>query len=86
MWRVGLNFVKNRSIQKRFYSPILFENAKNSPQRSLTITDSAAEQLQVLKQKFPEKVLRVSVEPGGCHGFQYKFELEPEVKPESPEL
>jgi hypothetical protein len=59
---------------KRFYSPPIFKDQTNS--KSLNVTDSASSQLNLLKQKFPEKRLRVAVEAGGCHGFQYKFSLE----------
>ena len=59
---------------KMFYSPSQFKDQTNT--KSLNVTDSASNQLNLLKQKFPEKKLRVAVEAGGCHGFQYKFSLE----------
>lgn len=57
----------------RHYSPIFHSSSK---EKSLNVTDSAFNRLRVLKQKFPEKILRIAVEAGGCHGFQYKFSLD----------
>ncbi|KAE9408631.1 hypothetical protein BT96DRAFT_666257 [Gymnopus androsaceus JB14] len=41
------------------------------------ITDRAAEQLRKIseREKDPNAALRVAVESGGCHGYQYKMEL-----------
>lgn len=63
---------------KRFYSPPIFKDQTNK--KSLNVTDSASKQLTLLKQKFPEKRMRVAVEAGGCHGFQYKFSFETEAE------
>ncbi|KAF9780074.1 hypothetical protein BJ322DRAFT_1112753 [Thelephora terrestris] len=43
----------------------------------LGISQRAAEQLQAISQreKNPEAALRVTIESGGCHGYQYKMEL-----------
>ncbi|KAK2467862.1 hypothetical protein APHAL10511_000157 [Amanita phalloides] len=43
----------------------------------LIITDRAAEQLRSISTRIhnPDAALRVSVESGGCHGYQYKMEL-----------
>jgi len=43
----------------------------------LEITDRAAEQLMKIanKEGNPNAALRVAVESGGCHGYQYKMEL-----------
>jgi iron-sulfur cluster assembly accessory protein len=44
----------------------------------VTITESAARRIgEILKAEPPGTMLRVSVEGGGCSGFQYKFDLEP---------
>ena len=32
------------------------------------------------KQKNPDLALRVAVEPGGCHGYQYKMEITNEIE------
>ena len=43
---------------------------------TFTVTDRAAERIaRILKGEAQESVLRVSVEGGGCSGFQYKFDL-----------
>ncbi|KAG6857758.1 hypothetical protein H0H87_004174 [Tephrocybe sp. NHM501043] len=44
---------------------------------NLVITDRAAEQLQSIasRQENPNAALRIAVESGGCHGYQYKMEL-----------
>ncbi|KZV71970.1 hypothetical protein PENSPDRAFT_576884 [Peniophora sp. CONT] len=43
----------------------------------LELTDRAAEQLQTIakREKSEEAALRIAVESGGCHGYQYKMEL-----------
>ncbi|TIA93425.1 hypothetical protein E3P99_00154 [Wallemia hederae] len=43
----------------------------------LTITDSASEQLKRISDKEGNRciALRVAIESGGCHGYQYKLDL-----------
>ena len=44
---------------------------------SITITERAARRIGQILQKEPAgAMLRVSVEGGGCSGFQYKFDME----------
>jgi iron-sulfur cluster assembly accessory protein len=44
---------------------------------SVTISDSAARRIgEILKSEPQGAMLRVSVEGGGCSGFQYKFGIE----------
>lgn len=43
---------------------------------TLTLTPSAAERVAAIAEKQAKPaVLRLSVESGGCSGFQYKFDL-----------
>jgi iron-sulfur cluster assembly accessory protein len=43
----------------------------------VTVTDRALRQIgQILGHEPPGTMLRVSVEGGGCSGFQYKFDME----------
>ena len=43
----------------------------------LTITERAAKRIgQILKTEGDGAMLRISVEGGGCSGFQYKFNVE----------
>ncbi|KAF7798818.1 hypothetical protein EIP86_010044 [Pleurotus ostreatoroseus] len=44
---------------------------------TLEVTDRAAEQLQKIakRENNEEAALRIAVESGGCHGYQYKMEL-----------
>jgi iron-sulfur cluster assembly accessory protein len=45
----------------------------------ITVTERAARRIsEILRQEPPGTVLRVSVEGGGCSGFQYKFEMDRE--------
>ena len=43
----------------------------------VTVTESAARRIgEILGREPPGTMLRVSVEGGGCSGFQYKFDME----------
>ena len=43
---------------------------------TLTLTPAAAKRIAVIAQKQTKPaILRLSVEGGGCSGFQYKFEM-----------
>ena len=43
---------------------------------TLTLTDAAAKRVAAIAQKQSRPaILRLSVEGGGCSGFQYKFDL-----------
>jgi iron-sulfur cluster assembly accessory protein len=44
---------------------------------NVTVTERAARQIgEILRGEPPGTMLRVSVEGGGCSGFQYKFDVE----------
>ena len=44
--------------------------------QSITVSDTAAKRISEIIAREPENtMLRVSVEGGGCSGFQYKFDL-----------
>jgi iron-sulfur cluster assembly accessory protein len=58
-------------------------NVDNPAELSVEITPSCVKQVRTLlqkKEKSPEEMfLRVFVDPGGCSGFQYQFELDDEL-------
>jgi iron-sulfur cluster assembly accessory protein len=46
---------------------------------NVSVTDRAVNKIAaILKNEAPGAMLRVSVEGGGCSGFQYKFDVERE--------
>jgi len=46
---------------------------------NITVTERAAQRIgEILRQEPAGTILRVSVEGGGCSGFQYKFDTERE--------
>ena len=50
---------------------------------SVTVTDRAAKRIaEIVAGEAAARALRVSVEGGGCSGFQYKFDLVPEAAPD----
>ena len=50
---------------------------------AITVTERAARQIgAMLGREPPGTKLRVSVEGGGCSGFQYKFDIEQEQAPD----
>ena len=50
---------------------------------SVTVTERAAKRIAQIVSNEPENYLfRVSVEGGGCSGFEYRFDLAPNAEPE----
>jgi len=50
---------------------------------SVVLTETAARRIsEIVAQETRNKLLRVSVEGGGCSGFQYKFDLVAESEPD----
>jgi iron-sulfur cluster assembly accessory protein len=50
---------------------------------SVILTETAARRIsEIVAQEARNKLLRVSVEGGGCSGFQYKFDLVAESEPD----
>ena len=50
---------------------------------SVTVTERAAGRITQIVSNDPENnMLRVSVEGGGCSGFEYRFDLVPNAEPE----
>ena len=44
---------------------------------NITVTERAARRIgEILRREPPGTMLRVSVEGGGCSGFQYKFDID----------
>jgi iron-sulfur cluster assembly accessory protein len=47
---------------------------------AVRVSERAARRIgEILKQEPPGSMLRVSVEGGGCSGFQYKFDVERDI-------
>ncbi len=49
----------------------------------MTLTEAAARRIKAILEKEPDaRLLRISVDGGGCSGFSYKFELESQKNPD----
>ncbi len=49
----------------------------------VTLTERAAQRIaEIVAGADQARLLRVSVEGGGCSGFQYKFDLVPQAEPD----
>jgi iron-sulfur cluster assembly accessory protein len=49
----------------------------------VTVTERAAKRInEIIAGETAARALRVSVEGGGCSGFQYKFDLVPAAEPD----
>ncbi|AET38953.1 Isa2p Ecym_3470 [Eremothecium cymbalariae DBVPG len=67
---------ENVPLKANKQEPLITPSVLNrSPGLDISITESASRRLgQIYKDS--KEVLRVSVESGGCHGFQYNLKLE----------
>jgi iron-sulfur cluster assembly accessory protein len=52
--------------------------AKGAETAPLSISAAAARRLQKVLASAPDAALRISVKGGGCSGFQYAFDIDPE--------
>ncbi|KAI5121337.1 hypothetical protein M0805_000645 [Coniferiporia weirii] len=56
----------------------------SSEEACILLTERAAEQLRSIatREGDPNAALRISVDSGGCHGYQYKMDVESECQPD----
>lgn len=73
---------------RRFFSSFFLKEkgASLADLRIIESTQSAVERLKELQQKHPKQALRIAIEPGGCHGFQYKFILDDSANKEADDM
>ncbi|GBP54989.1 Iron-sulfur cluster assembly 2 homolog, mitochondrial [Eumeta japonica] len=69
-----------RHRQRSHFSTLRKENGSLSSEE-IVISDSCVQRLKQLCEN-DEKFLRITVDSGGCSGFQYKFDLDNKVADE----
>ena len=58
------------------------ETAIATGKGNVTVTERAARRIgEILRREPPGTMLRISVEGGGCSGFQYTFDIERATSP-----
>jgi iron-sulfur cluster assembly accessory protein len=58
-------------------SPLAIIGTRMDNIDNITVTERAARRIgEILRREPPGSMLRVSVEGGGCSGFQYKFDID----------
>ena len=62
----------------------MLEDQVAGSERQITVTDSAARRIAVLKtqEEAEGAFLRIAVSGGGCSGFQYGFSFDDRMKPD----
>lgn len=77
---------RNHRLLSSASSSALHESSSPSPSSdAVHITENCVrrmKELQASEESVREKMLRLSVENGGCSGFQYVFDLDDKVNPE----
>lgn len=71
-------------VPNQLYRNFATESATSSSikQPTLILTDSCIKQLKEISERENKKYLRISVDGGGCSGFQYSFDLDDKVSDE----
>lgn len=64
-------------FHRRFASAVNEQATKTKP--TLNLSDSCAKKLKEISERESKKYLRISVDGGGCSGFQYLFDLDDKV-------
>ncbi|MES1920006.1 hypothetical protein MHBO_001736 [Bonamia ostreae] len=70
--------ILSKSTRKAFKNKITINNFVTKKTKILKITQNCAEQLRKINEKYKnghKRMLRVSVEPGGCSDLKYDFQI-----------
>lgn len=89
VWGLSSNFASNQYFSRlltpsRINTPLSIQRnssakvALNTSEQTLLISDSCVKRLKEISEN--GACLRVTVEGGGCSGFQYKFDLDSNIQ------
>lgn len=73
------NINSSRSAQQIFhrrFTTALNDEQATKPKPTLNLSDSCVKKLKEISERESKKYLRISVDGGGCSGFQYLFDLD----------
>lgn len=73
---------------KRFFAVIASRTVrdKNGRAMGINLTEAASQKLKEIEQQ-QNKYVRLEIDAGGCHGFQYNFQLLPKpAQGDAPKL
>jgi iron-sulfur cluster assembly accessory protein len=83
-----IEHITKTTQQQRLQQPIQFArllstSSISSQKEQVTISDSCVKRLKELRgAKKEDKFLRVTVDSGGCSGFEYKFSIDTQIAEE----
>lgn len=71
------NLASSQSVRQ--FSSAVNDQAATKPKPTLILSDTCIKKLKEISERESKKYLRITVDGGGCSGFQYLFDLDDKV-------